>query len=79
MLVILLIAAGHGGEGLCDGAAQLKTRAAAERCAAAGNHAADDGEPRAALGEGSFRETNQQEQEQGFHCGQGFDYFWLRQ
>jgi hypothetical protein len=57
----------------------LKTGAAAERRAAPGNHAADDGEPRAALGESRLREANQQEQEQGFHCGQGFDCFWFRQ
>ena len=58
---------GHGGEGLGDGAAQLKTGAAAECRAAAGNHAADDGEPRAALGERGSREANQQEQEQDSH------------
>jgi len=44
-------AAWHGGKGLCDGAAHLKTGAATERCASAGNHIASDTEPRAALGE----------------------------
>ena len=42
-------AAWHGGQWLGDGAAQLKARTATESCAAASNHAAHDGEPRAAL------------------------------
>ena len=45
-----LRAGGHGGEGLGDGAAQLKAAAGAERCAAASDHAPGDGEPAAALG-----------------------------
>jgi X-X-X-Leu-X-X-Gly heptad repeat protein len=47
-------AARDGSQRLGDGAAQLKTGAAAERRAASGNHAARDGEPRAALGKNGF-------------------------
>ena len=42
----------HGRERLADGAVQLKPRAAARSRATTRNHAARDGEPRAALGEG---------------------------
>ena len=45
-------AAGHGGQRLGDGAAQLKPRAAAERRAAARNNAARDCKATAALREG---------------------------
>ena len=44
-------AARHGGKGLGDGAAQLKPRAAAERRATAGDHAARYSKSRTALGE----------------------------
>ena len=48
-------AAWDGGEGLGNGAAQLKTAAGAERRAAACDYAPSDGEPRAALGESRAR------------------------
>lgn len=44
-------AARHGGDGLGDGAAELESRTAAECRAAAGNHAAREGETAAALGQ----------------------------
>ena len=63
-----LRAGGHGGEGLGDGAVQLKTVAAAERRAAAGNDAARDGEPRAALGKrGSGEEYQNQKPDSHQH------------